>query len=107
VASSSDPRATIDDSVPWTLEVNATLRQHALAGNVLFLIYDEEDQAALSAKQVTALWQAPISAGNLVSARLSLSADDGFHGGHTYLVRVAQIVNGKEIPLASGEVRLL
>lgn len=96
-----------DSSSPWNIEMSATLRRPALAGNALFLVYDAEDPAALAAREVTALWQTPISAGNKVAARLSLSPEDGFHPAHSYLIRIVQIVGGQEVVLAEGEARLL
>lgn len=100
-------KAAVDDDVPWTLDVHATLRRPALAGNALFLVYDAEDRAAIAAHEVTGMWQAAVPAGDKLSARLSLSPEDGFHAGHTYLIRVAQIIRGRETVLAEGEVRLM
>ena len=101
----SAPRSA-DTPTPWTIEVNGLLRQPALAGNALFLIYDAQDPEAIAQHEVIALWQAPLQAGNRVAARLSLSPDDGFHPAHSYLIQVAQIINGKEQILAEGELRL-
>ena len=97
---------TYDDSVPWTVTLNANLRQPALNGNALFLVFDAENPRAISAHEVTAMWQARIRAGNQVSARLTLSPDDGFRADHGYRVRVSQIINNKEVVLAEGEIRL-
>lgn len=94
------------DDIPWTLKFDAQLRQRALNGNTLFLIYDTENPKALASREVTAMWQAPVRAGNTVSAKLTLSPDDGFHANHTYLVRVVQLIKGKEVELAEGKVRL-
>lgn len=95
-----------NDSSPWTLQVDARLRQPALAGNTLFLLYDAQDAKALSSREVTALWQAPLPAGDRMAARLSLSPDDGFHPAHNYRIRVVQLVGGKEVLLAEGTVGL-
>lgn len=98
--------AFTDDSVPWTIELDTTLRRQAMAGNAMFALYDTEDPKALAAREVTALWQAPIRAGNQIAARLVLSPDDGFRPNHTYRIRIMQLVGGKEILLAEGDVRL-
>ena len=95
------------DDLPWTLELHATLRQNALAGNALFLVVDAEDPKALAEHEVTALWQAPIRAGSSVAARLQLTPEDGFRAQHTYRILVIQIINGAQRILAEGDVRLL
>jgi len=99
--------ASLDDETPWTIEVTAALRPRALSGNALFIVYDAEDPKALAEREVTALWQAPIRAGKSVAARLVLSPEDGFHAGHTYRISVAQILNGRQVIMATGELRLL
>jgi hypothetical protein len=96
----------VDDSTPWTIEVNAELLKSAMTGNALFLVYDDEDPKALAKHEVTAAWQANIPAGDRLAARLTLSPNDGFRANHTYLIRVVQLLNGKETLLAKGKVRL-
>lgn len=95
-----------DDSVPWTVEANALLRQRVLTGNVLFIVYDTDDRKAMAKHEVTALWQDTARAGATLSARLVFSPEDGFHAGHTYRINVAQIINGRQIILASGDIHL-
>jgi len=95
-----------DDSVPWTVEVNALLRQRALTGNTLFIVYDADDPKAMAHREVTALWQASVRSGTNIAARLVFSPDDGFHAGHTYRINVAQIIHGRQIILASGDIHL-
>lgn len=94
------------DSSPWTIQVDAHLRSAALPGNTLFLLYDANDHRAVSTREVTALWQAPVTGGDRLSARLALSPDDGFHATHNYRIRIVQIVGGKEVVLADGMVGL-
>jgi hypothetical protein len=98
---------TPSDSAPWTLEITGTLKRPAWAGNALFLFFDLEDPASLENRQFTALYQAPVKAGAKVAARVSLAPEDGFRPGHTYRVRVVQLINGKEIVLAESDVSLL
>lgn len=99
-------KGNVDDSVPWTLTVNATLKQPTLKGNAQFFVFDMEDPRALADKQVTAMWQTQVHAGSQLAARLTLSPEDGFHADHTYRVRVCQILNHREVILAEGDVRL-
>lgn len=98
---------TPSDAAPWTLEITGTLKRAAWAGNALFLFFDLEDPASLENRQFTALYQAPVKAGAKVAARVSLAPEDGFRPGHTYRVRVVQLINGKEIVLAESDVSLL
>ncbi len=95
-----------DLSMPWVIDVGASLHRSALAGNTLFILYDMEDPQAVSKHQVTALWQAPINGGNQLAARLTLTPDDGFHADHNYRLRVVQLVGGKEVLLSDGTIRL-
>jgi hypothetical protein len=98
---------TPPEGSPWTLEITGTLRHPAWAGNTLFLFFDLEDAAAIENRQFTALYQAPLKAGPKVAARVSLSPEDGFRPGHTYRVRVVQLINSKEIVLGESDVSLL
>lgn len=95
------------DAVPWTVQVNARLRRPAWAGNSLFILSDAEDpEQAGASGLVTALYQAPIAAGERLIAKLRLTPDDGFRPGHTYKLRVVQLIDGVELELAAGEFRL-
>lgn len=96
-----------DENQPWTLELSAALKKPAWTGNALFLFFDMDDPDALPNRQFTALYQAPIKAGKQVAARVVLTPDEGFRAGHTYRVRIVQLINGKEIILAEGDVSLL
>ena len=98
---------TPPEDAPWTLEVTGTLKRPAWAGNALFLFFDLEDPDAIENRQFTALYQAPLKAGPKVAARVSLSPEDGFRPGHTYRIRIVQLINGKEIVLAESDVSLL
>lgn len=96
-----------NDDVPWTIDMRANLRQKALSGNAVFLVYDADNGKALANREVVGAWQATVPAGETLSARLTLSPNDGFHAGKTYRIRVVQLVHGKEIVLTDGPVRLL
>lgn len=98
---------TPPENSPWTLEVTGTLKHTAWAGNALFIFFDLEDPDSVENRQFTALYQAPIKAGPKVAARVSLSPDDGFRPGHTYRIRIVQLIGGKEIVLGESDVSLL
>jgi len=104
---SSDGASSRPESAPWTLELLANLKRPAWAGNALFIFFDLEDPDAVENRQFTALFQAPIKAGAKVAARLNLGPEDGFRAGHSYRVRIVQLINGKEITLAEGDLSLL
>jgi len=91
----------------WTVEVAATLKRPAYAGNTIFLLFDAGDPEALSARQFTGLYQATVKAGSRLAARLILSPDEGFRAGHTYRLRVVQLIGNREILLAEGDATLL
>jgi hypothetical protein len=97
------------DETPWTMEVSARLARQAFTGNALFILYDAADAPAIAAHETTALYQATIAAGlpgSTLHARLALSPNDGFRAGHEYLLRIAQLIDGREVLLAQGTLRL-
>jgi hypothetical protein len=91
----------------WTLDVASTLKRPSWAGNALFMLFDLDDPDALPNRQFTALYQQSLKAAKTVAARLTLTPDEGFRAGHTYRLRIVQLVGGKEILLAEGDVTLL
>jgi hypothetical protein len=120
VASAPDGKASVAAAAPrfaraasanplggWMLEIAATLKRPVLAGNVVFLFFDTDDKEALQARQFTALFQASAKAGKSLAAKLALHSDDGFHAGRTYRLRIVQLVGGRELLLAEGDVTLL
>jgi hypothetical protein len=108
-ASAGSPEAAENptENQPWTLDLSAVLKKPAWAGNALFLFFDLDDPEALPNRQFTALYQAPVKAAPKVAAKVTLTPDEGFRAGHTYRVRIVQLINGKEIVLAEGDVSLL
>jgi hypothetical protein len=98
---------TPSESSPWTLELTGTLKRAAWAGNALFIFFDLEDANSIENRQFTALYQAPLKAGPRIAARAVLSPEDGFRQGHTYRVRIVQLIGGREIVLGESDVSLL
>ncbi len=113
VASASEGAAeaaaatTPSESAPWTVELSGLFKRPAWAGNALFLFFDLEDPTSIENRQFTALYQAPLKAGPKLAARLSLSPDDGFRPGHSYRLRIVQLINGREIVLGEADLSLL
>lgn len=104
---SSDGAPTPAESAPWTIELSGTLKRPAWAGNALFLLFDLEDPQSVENRQFTALYQAPLKPSARLGARLSLSPEEGFRAGHTYRLRIVQLINGREIVLGEGDLSLL
>jgi hypothetical protein len=100
-------RSDLDDQIPWTLDVGANLQTSALPGNAVFLVYDAADPEALARREVVRAWQVQVPAGPRLSARVTLSPNDGFRAGHTYRIRIVQLVRGKEVVLSDAPVQLL
>jgi hypothetical protein len=94
------------EAATWTLELAANLKKAALKGNALFVFFDMEDPGSVENRQYTALYQAPLKGGTKVAARVQLSPDEGFRAGHTYRIRVIQLINNKELVLSEGDVAL-
>jgi hypothetical protein len=92
---------------PWTLELGTNLKKAALSGNALFVFFDLDDPTSVANNEVTALYQAKVKAGSKLSARLVLSPEEGFRARHTYRVRIAQLIGGKEVVLGEGDLSLL
>jgi hypothetical protein len=93
-------------SAPWTLELAGTLKRPAFSGNALFLFFDMEDANAIDNHEYTALYQAPLKAGKILAARMALSPEEGFRAGHTYRLRVVQLINGREMLLSESDLQL-
>jgi len=91
----------------WTVALASTLKRPALAGNAVFMFFDLDDSEALPNRQFTALYQTSVKAGKTLAVRATLQPSEGFRAGHTYRLRVVQLVAGKELLLAEGDVTLL
>lgn len=90
----------------WVLSLFGNFKKAALAGNAQFIFADTADSKAAGKREITAMYQGLVKAGNGVSARVHLSGDDGFRPGHTYRVEIVQLIGGKEVSLADGAFTL-
>jgi hypothetical protein len=104
-AAGETPRA--ETSMAWTLDVAAQLKKAAVSGNTLFVFFDMADPNSVKENATSALFQAPVKAGRTLAAHLSLSPEDGFHAGHTYRLRIAQLLGGREVVLVESDFTLL
>ncbi|HEX4459613.1 MAG TPA: hypothetical protein VIA18_16645 [Polyangia bacterium] len=93
-------------NAPWTVELTGTLKRPAWNGNALFLFFDLEDPNSIDNREYTALYQAPLKAGKNLTAQVALSPDEGFRAGHTYRLRVVQLINNKEMLLTEADLAL-
>ena len=97
----------VTDEDAWTISIDARLRTAAVAGNALFLLYDSADPNALANQEVTAMYQATVRAGASLGAVLHVSPLEGICPGHTFRLRVVQLVAGAEVVLAETDMTLL
>lgn len=105
VAGSGAPKA--QTSLGWTLDVAAQLKKAAVNGNTVFVFFDMADPNSVKNNENTALFQAPVKAGKSLALHMSLTGEDGFRAGHTYRMRIAQLLNGREVVLAEADFTLL
>ena len=98
--------AKADKKQPWEVEIVATLKAKTIAGTVMIVIYDRADPQAVQNHEVTALWDFKSVATRQLGVHARLDSEDGFLAGHTYLFRVTQILNKREVVLAEGDVKL-
>ncbi len=88
----------------WTVELDATLRRAAWAGNAVFVFYDVGDRKGNDPSQgYTALYQSAVPKGTQLAAHATLTLEEGFQPGHTYRLRIAQLISGKEVVLAESD----
>lgn len=90
----------------WVVDIYGNFKKPAIPGNAQFIFSDLAESKASKKRDLTAMHQANLKAGNGVSARVRLSGDDGFRVGRAYKVLVVQILNGKEFILAESEFTL-
>jgi hypothetical protein len=87
---------------PWPMSYVAVFKRPAAKGPVTVKFVDKRDQKSL----VDELSSANPSATLVYHGSCELDPDLGFNKGHTYVVKVGQIIKGKFQPYASGEVTL-
>ncbi len=98
--------AAPDQNAPWMLSLSANLKRPAWNGNAQFIFFDLDDPESIDTRTYTAMYQAVIKAGPKLAVDLALVPAEGFRAGHTYRLRIAQLVGGKEIVLAEGDMAL-
>jgi len=97
----------IEPGAPWDIQFVANLNPKNINGNVVFIVYDRDDPTAPARHAYTALWEATMTPFHFVAGQAALDPEaDGFHGTHTYLLRVVQQWNQREVVLAQGTFRL-
>jgi len=96
----------IEKDAAWEIQFVAPLNPRNVKGNVMFIAYDREDPTAPARRAYSALWEATMDPFRVVAARLTLDPNEGFRATHTYLLRIVQVWNGREVILAQGSFRL-
>ena len=87
---------------PWIVNYLAVFKKPAARGPITVQFVDKKDPRSL----VDQYSQQNDSATLVYQGSYELDPDHGFNSGHTYLVRVGQIIKGKFQPYASGELTL-
>lgn len=103
---SADGAGGASANAPWSVEVAGALKRPAWNGNALFIFFDLEDPNSIDNHEYTALYQTPLKAGKNLAARVALSPEEGFRAGHTYRLRVVQLINNKEMLLTETDLAL-
>ena len=103
---SADGAGGASPNAQWTLEMAGAFKRPAWNGNALFIFFDLEDPNAIDNREYTAMYQAPLKAGKNLAVRVALSPEEGFRAGHTYRVRVVQLINNKEMLLTEADLAL-
>ncbi len=106
-APSAGAKTGPNDPIRWVLDAMAQVKGRAWTGNAMFLFFDNADRDAQTNHETVAMFQASIRGERTLPVRLNLSREDGFRPGHSYHMRVAQLINGKEITLSEGDFSLL
>ena len=97
----------VDPEAPWDIQVVGQLSPRNVKGNVMFLIYDRDDPTAPQRRAFVGLWEATMDPFRMVGVRLTLDPkNEGYHATHTYLLRLVQLWNKREVILAQGTFRL-
>jgi hypothetical protein len=87
---------------PWTVAYVAVFKHPAAKGPVTVKFFDKNDQKNMVEESSSANDAATL----VYHGSYELDPDHGFNKGHTYVVKVGQIIKGKFQPYASGEVTL-
>lgn len=90
----------------WSVDVSAALRRSSWRGNAMFAFYDADDQDAVAADRYAALYQADVERSKELNAHVHLSPASGFVPGHTYHMRIQQMIHGDTVVLAEADLRL-
>ena len=106
VAAAGKGAPKAETSKAWVIDIAAQLKKPAVSGNTLFVFYDLADPTSVKKNENIALFQSAVKAGKAVAVHLSLTGDDGFKAGHTYRMRIAQLLGGREVVLQETEFSL-
>jgi hypothetical protein len=87
---------------PWVINYVAVFKKPAARGPITVQFVDKTDPRSL----VDQYSPENDTATLIYQGSYELDPDHGFNTGHTYLVKVGQIIKGKFQPYASGELTL-
>jgi hypothetical protein len=90
----------------WQAQMVAHFSRRSVKGTIIVTVYDMEDPGAVSRHEVTALWSVDAVSLKELALLVPLDREAGFRSGHTYRVRVVQLLRHREVVLAQGDVHL-
>lgn len=87
---------------PWAINYLAVFKKPAIKGPITVQFFEKGD-----AKSVVDQYSPPNEQAALVfQSSYELEPDHGFNKDRTYVIKVGQLLKGKFVPYASGEIKL-
>ena len=97
----TDIAAKVKDG-PWTINYLAVFKRPSVPGAMTVQFFEKGD-----AKSLVDQYSPENAGASLVfQGTFDLSPDQGFNKGHSYVIKVGQLLKGKFVPYASGELAL-
>ena len=87
---------------PWTVNYLAVFKKPAAKGPITVQFFEKHDPKNVVDQDSPANDAATL----IYQGTYDLDPDHGFNKGHTYVMKVGQIIKGKFLPYATGELTL-
>lgn len=87
---------------PWSLRYLAVFKKPSVKGPMTIQFFDKSEPGTIVEQDSPSNDEA----GFVFQSSYELSPDSGFNKGHTYLIKVGQILKGKFVSYATGELTL-
>ena len=90
----------------WQAELVARFERRSQKAPVMVAFFDRDDQESIIENTPMIVWTVTMEPGRDLGMRLLLTPQDGFVASRSYTVRVVQVVDGRVLSLAEGDVHL-